>query len=67
MKTTTTKTIDREISKAWSRLASGVQVNVMDIPKIFRDARDLVSLGQSVDDAIRSLIPRYQQHPTATP
>jgi hypothetical protein len=52
--------IDREIEKAWYRLASGVQVMVLDIPKIFRDVRQELSAGTDMDSAVRAAIARYQ-------
>jgi len=52
--------IDREIEKAWYRLASGVQVPIMDIPRIFRDIKLEVAGGMDIDTAVRAAIHYYQ-------
>jgi hypothetical protein len=55
-----TDPLDKKIGEAWHRLASGVQVSVMDIPRIFRDVRLEVSAGTELDAAVRLAIARYQ-------
>ena len=52
--------LDSQISRAWARLASGVQVSVMVIPTIFKDVRAQVQLGIPVDDAVQAVIPKYR-------
>jgi hypothetical protein len=52
--------VDRLIERAWYRHANGIPVSVMDIPKIFREARALMAAGQSADAAVLALIPVYR-------
>lgn len=54
------KKLDKEIEQAWYRLASGVQVNIMDIPKITREVKDAVLAGASVDDATIAAREKYR-------
>ena len=59
-KTTRKPDMDKLIERAWYAHASGVQINIMDIPMLFAEARKLISDGLPVDDAIKSLIPKYR-------
>ncbi len=61
--------LDALIGEAWHRLASGVTVTLLDIPRIFRDVQLEMSAGATVDDAVRAVIPRYQvsDHPARCP
>lgn len=52
--------IDKEVKRAWYRNASGVQVPILDIPKIFRDIKLEVAAGVDIDTATRAAIDRYQ-------
>lgn len=52
--------IDKDVERAWYRLASGVQVPILDIPKIFRDIKLEMAAGVDVDTATRAAIDRYQ-------
>jgi hypothetical protein len=54
--------IDRAIEQAWSRLAGGVQVMVLDIPRIFRDIKLEVSGGEPLDNAVLSIAGRYRKN-----
>ena len=60
----TDKQLDKDIERAWYRLASGVQVNIMDIPKIFRECRVAVLAGQPLDTIVQECIGRYRQDMT---
>lgn len=54
------RALDREISQAWARLAQGVQVNVMDIPNIVRDAKLEMAGDATMDEAIAMMVERYR-------
>jgi len=52
-------TIDSIIEREYYRQAQGLQINVMDIPKLFRDARTFIVQGMSPADAVRQAIGIY--------
>lgn len=52
--------IDEAISQAWSRLMSGVQVPILDIPRIFRDIKLEIAAGTPLEEAVRSVGSRYR-------
>lgn len=52
--------LDEAIGKAWPRLADGVQVEMMDIPRIFRDVKLEVSGGMGLDEAVTKVRDRYR-------
>ena len=52
--------IDHAIGQAWHRLMSGIQVSVMDIPKIFRDVKLEVAGGMSIEEAVMRVGARFQ-------
>lgn len=52
--------IDKAIGVAWSRLMSGVQVPIMDIPRIFRDIKLEMAAGTDLESAVRSVGTRYR-------
>lgn len=54
------KQLDTLISNAWQKLASGVQVNILDIPKIFREVKTELAGGVSLEDAVISLRDKYR-------
>lgn len=51
---------DDLIAEAWYRLAFGVQVDIMDIPKIFRDVKLELAAGTQLDEAIKQAIQKYE-------
>jgi hypothetical protein len=59
----TEKQLDRAIGTAWHRLMSGVQVPILDIPKIYRDVKAQVREGMSVEDAVLAVGPKYRVNP----
>ena len=54
------KALDKEIERVYYKLASGVQVNIMDIPKIFDDAKIEHSAGVPIEQAMPAIIERYR-------
>ncbi len=52
--------IDTAIGQAWARCMSGVQVGIMEIPKIFRDIKLEMSGGLDLETAVRTVGNRYR-------
>ncbi len=52
--------IDAMIGAAWAKFMSGVQVSIMEIPKIFRDIKSEMSGGMTLEDAVRTVGSRYR-------
>lgn len=52
--------IDQEIERQWYAQASGVQVPIMDIPKIFADCRKAHTEGVSIEDAVKAAAAKYR-------
>lgn len=52
--------IDTMIGSAWARFMSGVQVSIMEIPKIFRDIKLEMAGGATLEDAVRAVGNRYR-------
>jgi hypothetical protein len=57
---TAEKALDAAISGAWHRLMSGVQVPIMDIPRIFRDIKLEMAAGVPLEQAVSSVGTRYR-------
>ena len=57
----TGRALDRAIEEAYYRLASGQQINIMDIPKVFAESRHAVEAGAVVDQAVRAAVLMYCQ------
>jgi len=53
------KELDAEVERVYYEIAFGVQVNVMDIPRIFRDAKLEHSAGASIKDCMPVIVARY--------
>jgi hypothetical protein len=60
MRRTKIDPLDVLIEQAWYRLAFGVQVNIMDIPAIFRSVRTAVESGVALDTAVQAAISAYR-------
>ena len=54
------KLIDDAIGRAWAQLMSGVQVPIMDIPRIFRDIKLEMAGGADLETAVRAVGGRYR-------
>jgi hypothetical protein len=57
------KKLDKEIEAAYYRHGYGVQVDIMDIGKIFRDAKLEMAAGVPLDTAMQGIIARYRKNP----
>ena len=54
------KALDHAIGQAWARHMSGVQVPIMDIPRIFRDIKLEIAAGAPLDHAVMTVGGRYR-------
>lgn len=52
--------LDKAIEQAWYRLMSGVQVPILDMPRIFRDVKLEMAAGTPLDQAVLSVGGRYR-------
>ena len=52
--------IDHAIGQAWHRLMSGIQVSIMDIPRIFRDVKLEMAAGMPLEEAVMRVGARFQ-------
>jgi hypothetical protein len=50
------KALDREIDKLYRENCSGIQVSIMDIPRIFAEAKKARAEGRDMNDAIVSFV-----------
>jgi hypothetical protein len=55
--------LDASIAQLWGRRASGIQVNVLDIPRIFADVRDAFNQGIPLEEAIDAAAVKYGRKP----
>lgn len=56
MKRMTQKQADKLIDATFNRVASGVQIPLMSIPKIFAAGRSALAEGRDLDTAIRDIV-----------
>lgn len=54
------KQLDRQIEAAYYRHAEGVQINIFDIPKVFREAEIGVAAGADLDIIMIGIVKRYR-------
>lgn len=54
--------MNKAIEAAWYEQASGVQVDVMDIPKIFARARTMMAAGASATESVTTLIADFRKN-----
>ena len=50
------KLLDKQIEKVYYATCSGVQVNIMDIPKIFRYGRQLIAEGKNLEEELPKFV-----------
>ncbi len=56
-----TAKLDKEIEQAWYKHAAGVQIDIMNIPKVFSEATEMVKGGKSVEEAVKELAQKYKE------
>ena len=54
------KALDKEIERVFYKFGTGIQINMMDIPKIFDDAKIEHSAGVPIEQAMPAIIERYR-------
>jgi len=54
------KEIDKRIESTYYKYGSGVQVGIMDIPKIFQMGREAITNGEDLDKAIQDAIAKFR-------
>ncbi len=50
------KALDKEINDLYIQNCSGIQINIMDIPRVFAEARKARSEGRDMKEAIVSFV-----------
>jgi hypothetical protein len=56
------KALDREINTLYVQNCSGIQISIMDIPKVFAEARKARAEGRDMKDAIISFVTRIRKN-----
>ena len=51
--------IDKLIEQEYYKQASGSQINIMDIPKVFAESRKAIANGAPVSQAVRASVLMY--------
>jgi hypothetical protein len=51
--------VNEQIEREYYQQAQGRQINIMQIPALFRDARALIQQGSTAADAVSIAIDRY--------
>lgn len=57
------KALDKQIGQAYYRHASGLSVNIMDIPSIYDECKAALLIGSSLDDAMIIAVAKYCKPP----
>jgi len=52
--------LDKQIERSYYRIADGVQIPIMAIPDIFRDARKAIANGEDLDTAMLWIVREYR-------
>lgn len=60
---TSEKKLDDIIARTWAALMSGVQVPMLDIPRIFRDIKLEIAAGTSIEQAVMLAGQKYRVNP----
>jgi hypothetical protein len=56
------KEADAAIGISYRKFGNGVQVNMMDIPRIFREAREVLARGEAIDQHMPGIIAKYRKN-----
>ena len=51
--------LDSEIERAYYRLAQDCMIDIMDIPKVFKQSRAAIAGGATLDQAVRAAVLMY--------
>ena len=55
------KQLDKMVEQAYYKQGRGVQINIMDIGKLFKDVSEAYLAGQDLDEAVKA-IKKYRQN-----
>jgi len=58
----TNKQLDKEIERIYSQHGNGVQIGMMDIPRIFTAGHQAHEAGESIEGAILAAIAKYRRN-----
>lgn len=56
------KKLEKQVEQTWYRLASGVQVNIMDIGKIFNRGVKALQEGRDLDEEMQKCVQDFRQN-----
>jgi hypothetical protein len=56
----TAKKIDNLIDQSYGRVARDVQINMMDIPKVFAEGRRAIAAGEDIDTALAAIVQKIR-------
>ena len=59
---TESEAADRVIEKAYHRHGRGAQIDIMNVSRIFQDARAVLKEGRSIETEMPSIIARYRKN-----
>jgi hypothetical protein len=54
--------IDREIERVFRAHCGGIQISVLDIPKVFRAGHDAAAAGTDIDAAVIASVAALRQN-----
>ena len=55
-------TVEMAIEQEWYKQGSGVQINIMNISKVFKDCKVEMKQGKTVQEAIANAIVKYREN-----
>lgn len=56
------KNIDRKVDECFRKHGNNVQIQMMDIPDIFKAGHEAYAAGQSIEDAVVAAIQKYRKN-----
>ncbi len=56
------KQFDKDVETAYYKHGQGVQINIMDIPKVFSDAKVAVAAGLTIEESVVASIARLRRN-----
>lgn len=56
------KRLDDQITRIAQPAMNGVQISILDIPKIYAAGRTAAAMGESIEIAVRAAIERHRQN-----
>lgn len=58
----TEKKMEKEVEQMWYKIASGVQVNIMDIGKIFKRGVTALKEGRDLETELKACVVDFRQN-----